>query len=185
MSFTRSTARYECNEDDRAALSTRRRMSMNAREEWSLCMLRKIWWSLVPVWATWFRESSLRKRKIPTPPRRRKIAKWGLRRKMRLSFFYNMTDVFFRSDQRWISPVPKTSFPHTNLGILLFRICENAVPSLYVARRPVTGCALPCLFFPPSVSVIKKNSRYHIDCGNSLVTRYHLLPPSPTLIPMG
>ena len=107
---------------------------------WSLCMLRKIWWSLVPFWATWFRESSLRKRRIPTPPRRRKIAKWGLRRKMRLSFFYNMTDVFFRSDQRWISPVPKTSFPHTNLGILIFRICENAVPSLYVARRPVTGC---------------------------------------------
>ena len=110
---------------------------------WSLCMLRKIWWTLVPVWATWFQESSLRKRRIPTPPRRRKIAKWGSRRKMRLSFFYNMTYVFFRSDQRWIRPVPKTSFPHTNLGFLIFRICENAVPSLYVARRLVTGCA-PC-----------------------------------------
>ena len=113
---------------------------------WSLCMLRKIWWTLVPVWATWFQESSLRKRRIPTPPRRRKIAKWGLCRKMRLSFFYNMTDVFFRSDQRWISPVPKTSFPHTNLGILIFRICENAVPSLHVARRPVTGCVLLSTF---------------------------------------
>ena len=41
--------------------------------------------------------------------------------------------------------VPKTSFPHTNPGILIFRICENAVPSLYVARRPVTGCVTGCV----------------------------------------
>ena len=36
--------------------------------------------------------------------------------------------------------VPKTSFPHTNLVILVFRVYEFRVPSFTLARRALTGC---------------------------------------------
>ena len=68
--------------------------------------------------------------------------KRGLHRKMRQSFLYNQIDGFSDFVQRCSSTESKTPFPHTNLVILIFRFCEIEKPSLYVARRPVTGCGL-------------------------------------------
>ena len=62
--------------------------------------------------------------------------------KWRQSFLYNQIDGFSDFVQRCSSTESKTPFPHTNLVILIFRFCEIEEPSLYVARRPVTDCAL-------------------------------------------
>ena len=58
----------------------------------------------------------------------RQPEEWGKCQTVCKPVGHKRTETFFRNPQRGVYMVPKTSFPHTNLVILVFRVYEFRVP---------------------------------------------------------